>query len=309
MPQSIGRFEGNPISLALQESWIAALAEWRTETIPERDGLLGDSEGDNAAHVLVRGELLQLIFDDDSINERIDGWAEATPLKHKCDIAIEAITQLAEVAGVPWQTLDWDEGSGFIVGSDSEVPAVAIDCATSAVRAFLNELKSFSACEAYRQTLEDVVDFVEGLGLPYRWLAMEIFMVYYARLVVPGFAWHYRDSFVVEDTSEDMLAPDVELVFRTLAGESVSQATERLKRKTEKTLIDLTRFQESLPSGRAPEKRAGILKTYTRWLYRHKVRGEFIRSIAREEFPGDPDRRKDVRGGIRRAEELLSLGR
>ena len=43
--------------------------------------------------------------------------------------------------------------------------------------------------------------------------------------------------------------------------------------------------------------------------YLNRVAGKSIRSIAREDFVDENDRRKDVRDGIKRVGELLDLGR
>ena len=53
------------------ERWFEA---WRKETIPERDGLLGETEGDNIAHVIVRGAFLDYFFGDERIQAAIEGW-------------------------------------------------------------------------------------------------------------------------------------------------------------------------------------------------------------------------------------------
>ena len=69
------------------------------------------------------------------------------------------------------------------------------------------------------------------------------------------------------------------------------------------------RFNEDLPRGMVPKLNIPTLKKYAKWFYLKNVAGKSIQSIARDEFPGGGDRRKDVRGGIMRVQELLSLGR
>ena len=59
---------------AYMKRWFEA---WRKETIPERDGLLGETEGDNIAHVIVRGAFLDYFFGDERIQAAIeDGLIE-----------------------------------------------------------------------------------------------------------------------------------------------------------------------------------------------------------------------------------------
>ena len=62
----------------LLEVMARMVEEWRKETVPERDDLLGESDGDNARHVILRGAFLDLLFKDKRINTVIEGWVNRT---------------------------------------------------------------------------------------------------------------------------------------------------------------------------------------------------------------------------------------
>ena len=47
------------------------LEEWREEIFPERDGLHGETEGDNERHLIVRAEFLDRFFGDPKIKAAI----------------------------------------------------------------------------------------------------------------------------------------------------------------------------------------------------------------------------------------------
>ena len=166
-----------------------ALEEARTETDPERDGLLGETEGDNAAHVIVRGELLHLLFDDPSVNDRINDWVTETPLTQKFNQVGAAVERLAEATGVPINDLRWNEQSGFTVDLDGERFETALAEATDLFRSFMSELKSHTDTEVFQMVLEDALQLSSDIGLPYQWLATELAMVYTARIMIPGFSW------------------------------------------------------------------------------------------------------------------------
>ena len=68
-------------TLSLREDMKRWLEEWRKESVPERDGLLGETEGDNVAHLIVRGAFLDYYFADEKIRAIINGWVNRTPLK------------------------------------------------------------------------------------------------------------------------------------------------------------------------------------------------------------------------------------
>jgi hypothetical protein len=70
--------------------------------------------------------------------------------------------------------------------------------------------------------------------------------------------------------------------------------------------------EAALPAGTFPHKQIDKLERDALWFYRLRVQGEPVAQVAREAFGDDPDpskRRKDVRDGARRAEQLLATGR
>ena len=182
--------------------------------------------------------------------------------------------------------------------------------ANSSVRSFLEEMRSFHTTDVFQDVVRECIDLIENLRLPYQWLIIEVVQVYFARLFVDSFPWRYTENLELEDTADSQPVPEVEFEFCTREGETVRQAVDRLKSETEQAIQQLTRFAFDgvLPRGKVPKSNRPALKKYAKWFYLNKVAGRSIRSIALQDFPGEVDWRKDVRGGIMRVQELLSLG-
>ena len=77
------------------------LEEWRMKAIPERDDLLGGTDGDNMRHVLIRGAFLDHLFGDKKINAVIEGWVNRTPLKASVQQLERILDDLAKSSKIP----------------------------------------------------------------------------------------------------------------------------------------------------------------------------------------------------------------
>ena len=215
--------------------------------------------------------------------------------------------------------ISWDYENGFKVPSDSddEIKLLAGE-ANEILRGFRSEIMEYLNSDAFRRVVDEIYQFVEDIGLPYRWLALELCGLYIARVFVDDFSWRFTGSLDVEDTAYSQPSPEFhcEISFDARAGETVGQAFERLEIESRAQVAEakqeLTRFVHLLPRGRMPNRTSKSLQKYPEWFYRNKVAGESIRSIASQAFTEgdriDDERRKDVRGGIKKAEYLLSLG-
>ena len=294
--------------------------DWRIETLPERDNLRGNSQGDNERHVIVREVFLDLFFRDERTNAFIDTWVNRSPpLKERLSEIAKISDQLTTMPEPQDVEISWDYEDGFKVSSDSdgEIKSLAGE-ATEILRGFRSELMEHFSSSEFQQAVDEIYRFVEDIGLPYQWLVLELWGLYFFRVLVGDFSWHFVDSFDVEDTAYSQPSPEFhsEFSFDTRSGETVGQAIERLKIESRtqvaEAIQELTRFVKPLPRGRVPNRTRTSLQRYAEWFYRHKVAGESIRSIASQAFTEegrmDDERRKDVRGGIKKAESLLSLG-
>ena len=297
-----------------------SIDDWRTETLPERDNLRGNSQGDNERHVIVRGVFLDLFFRDERTNAFIDTLISCSPLvKEKLSEIAKISDRLATMAESQEVEISWDYENGFKVPSDSEdeIKSLAGE-ATEILRGFRSELMEHFSSSEFQQTVDEIYRFVEDLGLPYQWLAWELLGLYFARVLVDDFSWRFTGSFDVEDTAYSQPSPEFhcEIIFDARAGETVGQAIERLEIESRSQIAEarqeLTRFVDILPRGRVPDRTRKSLRRDAEWFYRHKVAGESIRSIASQAFTKegrmDDDRRKDVRRGITKVGDLLALG-
>ena len=294
--------------------------DWRIETLPERDNLRGNSQGDNERHVIVRGVFLDLFFRDERTNAFIDTLINRSPpLKERLSEIAKISDRLAAMSEPLEVEISWDYENGFKVSSDSddEIKLLAGE-ATGILRGFRSEIMEYLNSGAFRQGIDEIYQFVEDIGLPYQWLAWELLGLYFARVLVDDFSWRFTGSFDVEDTAYSQPSPEFhwEFSFDDRAGETVGQVIERLELESRTQIAEarqeLTRFVDILPRGKMPNRTKESLQKYAEWFYRNKVAGESIRSIASQAFTEgdrmDDERRKDVRGGIKKAEYLLSLG-
>ena len=294
--------------------------DWRIETLPERDNLRGDSQGDNERHVIVRGVFLDLFFRDERTNAFIDTLINRSPpLKERLSEIAKISDRLAAMPETQDVEIFWDYENGFKGCSDSDDEIkLLFGEATEIVGRFRSEIMEYLNSGAFRQGIDEIYRFVEDIGLPYQWLAWELLGLYFARVLVDDFSWRFTGSFDVEDTAYSQPSPEFhwEFSFDDRAGETVGQVIERLELESRTQIAEarqeLTRFVDILPRGKMPNRTKESLQKYAEWFYRNKVAGESIRSIASQAFTEgdrmDDERRKDVRGGIKKAESLLSLG-
>ena len=294
--------------------------DWRIETLPERDNLRGNSQGDNERHVIVRGVFLDLFFRDERTNAFIDTLINRSPpLKERLSEIAKISDRLTAMSEPQKEEISWDYENGFKVCSDSDDEIkLLFGEATEILRGFRSEIMEHFSSGAFRQGIDEIYQFVEDIGLPYQWLAWELLGLYFARVLVDDFSWRFTGSLDVEDTAYSQPSPEFhcDISFDARAGETVGQAIERLELESRTQIAEarqeLTRFVDILPRGKMPNRTKESLQKYAEWFYRNKVAGESIRSIASQAFTEgdrmDDERRKDVRGGIKKAESLLSLG-
>ncbi len=294
--------------------------DWRIETLPERDNLRGNSQGDNERHVIVRGVFLDLFFRDERTNAFIATLINRSPpLKERLSEIAKISDRLAAMPETQDVEIFWDYENGFKGCSDSDDEIkLLFGEATEKLRGFRSEIMEHFSSGAFRQGIDEIYQFVEDIGLPYQWLAWELLGLYFARVLVDDFSWRFTGSFDVEDTAYSQPSPEFhwEFSFDDRAGETVGQVIERLELESRTQIAEarqeLTRFVDILPRGKMPNRTKESLQKYAEWFYRNKVAGESIRSIASQAFTEedrmDDERRKDVRGGIKKAESLLSLG-
>ena len=305
----------------LADLWAEFFDEWRTEIIPERDNLDGNSQADNEQHVIVRGVFLDLFFRAERTNALIDTWINRSPPVKEWLLEFAKILDRFAAMPEPQEVeISWDYENGFNVPSDSgdEIKSLAGE-ATEILMGFRSEMMEYRNSGAVRQVVDEICQFLEDIGLPHQWLALELFGLYIARVFVDDFSWRFTGSLDVEDTTYSAPSPELhcEFSFDARSDETIGQSIERLKIESRTQVAEaiqgLTRFVNPLPLGRMTNRTSKRLPKYAEWFYRHKVAGESIRSIASQEFTEgeriSDERRKDVREGIKQVKDLLSLGR
>ena len=281
------------------------IGDWEsTGFIPVRDALIGETDADNFRHTIVRTAFMEEFWKDERVQALVSRWAQRTGLEERALRLARAGDRLAELAGL--------DSRGELMGRDELI--IDEDQLQEVQEAMAEYQVAFDAyverlSHPDEETDVDVFgearEFITNLGLPYPWLAIEL--IGYTYHAISGMALGrvmQIDSWYEPAAPSEVNAPSTSMTFQTEEGESVEEAVGRLLREAEDTVEKLL---EPLPArGRVPDRTIPVLERNARWLYRHKVKGESIRSIAINEF-GSSDRRKDIYDGIQRAEELLEL--
>lgn len=277
---------------------------------PMKDALVGSTHAENVKHVLARLAFMSVMFEDKRVNELWWDWGKYTGLNEAAGKMASAWDQVADAAGVDHRGYVWEL---LETESDDNVSALENCLGCELVEAANAALDEFVQCmeklrnHADRLTDEATVFVRDTLQLRWPWLALELIECFgYAVL---GFALGRVQRFEGWAEGIEPVAPDVEIEYKTVPGESLSQAIERLTESFIEAIEKITKPQdhESLPRGRIPldeevELQDGVGK-YARWFYRNRICGESIRHIA----VTDEYDRATVRRGINEAERLLGL--
>jgi len=262
-----------------------SIDDWRTETLPERDNLRGNSQGDNERHVIVRWVVMDLCSRYEQTVAFIDTLISRSPRFKEILLEIAKISdRFVAIPGSQDVEISWDYENGFKVPSDSEdeIKSLAGE-ATEILRGFRSKLMEHFSSSEFQQAADEIYRFVEDIGLPYQWLAWELLGLYFARVLVDDFSWRFTGSLDVEDTAYSQPSPEFhcDISFDARAGETVGQAIERLeiesRTQVAEAIQELTRFVKPLPRGRVPIRTRESLRRYAEWFYRHKVAGESFR--------------------------------
>ena len=277
---------------------------------PEKGALAGSTHADNVKHVIARQALIEILIKDERVVDLWWKWGGYTGLNEAAHNLAFAIDQVAVAAGFE------DPGSVSVLyetGSDDDVgafqnslPLELVEGASAADQIFNECIKQLS--RHAKRRLQEAVEFVHGtLKLPWNWLALESIQCFQFALI--GFATGQilrHDAWAEEI---DPLAPEIDVEFHGVPGETVSQALDRLSESFLKGFNELRQpyKDQSIPRGRVPtddeaEFNEGVGK-YARWFYRNCLCGESIRKIGAT----DGYDRSTVRYGIDEAERLLGL--
>lgn len=144
----------------------------------------------------------------------------------------------------------------------------------------------------------------DQLGLPWRWVVDDLLLSFstsYTRL-----KWPIPRGRVTQDPAwAEFVGPN--------PGETEPEALARLKREYLRVRGEVRAICARRASGGSrPSRSEETIARYARWVYRHRVRGESIRSLAREYHAQtghvcSGDDRPTVRRGIAEAERRLEV--
>jgi hypothetical protein len=272
------------------------------ETDQVRDALIGKTDADNFRHAIVRNAFFREFWLDEKVQTLVSHWAKTTGLEERALRLADAGDRLAKLAGL--------DSRGALTYTDELTVAddkvQESDTLITEWTAALDDLDSrFTTVKDDAEIWKEAIEFVINLGLPYPWLAIELIESTFFAILGIALGEVYRTEIWYEpEPLSEIAAPMVSMSFQTHEGESVEQAVTRLLNEAKETAKKLL---EPVPRpGKIPDRRIPVLERNGCWFYRHKVKGESIRSIAISEL-GSSDRRKDVYDGIKSAEELLKL--
>ena len=251
----------------------------RDRYVPVRDGIAPATRGDAYRHGIVRSAFLDLLKQDARVRVLFAGWARQAGLLPRMQAVHEALRTLGALdplaslpRGVRAPELAQHLPPWLLLAAP---PAFrrALAAALEADRALLDQM---AAAAEDRQLgavmVGEVLALLREWGTPWPWLLTEL-LDSYAHWVTEARLYDAR-------------------------------AAQRLFDGPWPAAVD------ALPRGKVPDKDVETLQRYARWFYRVRIRGEKVRAVARDEW-GKAEataRCRDVRGGVQRAEALLSIG-
>jgi hypothetical protein len=251
--------------------------------------LAGVTHGDNVRHEIVRSAFMNALLQDERVRDLFDTWWQRVGGPEKARAIAEVLRERMEM-----------------LSRAKDAPQGEADRAIESIAADLQRMRE--ALVADLASCPDLVSesfaFVKSVGLPWPWVGTDLMKCFVIGTAASVFNEQIEFRTWVED--DDPPAVALEFHFATREGETVGQALARLSED-----VDLFRRKLAVPPrprGTIPKATVRALQRNAIWFYRAEVMGEPILSIARSEFDEDgPKRRKDVRGGIARAKQLLGL--
>lgn len=222
---------------------------------PVKDALVGSTHAENVKHVLARLVFMSEMYLDKRVNDLWWNWGDYTGLNEAARNMATSGDQVADAKGVEHRGYVWEL---LETGSDDEVSTFH-DCLSSElVQATNTAINKFVECmeklpiHTNCLTDEATVFVRDTLQLPWPWLALELIECFgYAVL---GFSLGLVHRFEGWAEEKEVAAPDVEVEYKTVPGESLNQAIERLGESYIEAFKKLTEHQEeeSIPRGRIP---------------------------------------------------------
>ncbi|MDP9368576.1 MAG: hypothetical protein M3Q03_09935 [Chloroflexota bacterium] len=284
--------------------------EWMEDIPRVAGGLIGETRADLQMHAKARAALLNLLLLDPTVTAVFDRWTDATSIGRLARRLEEHLKRIASTAGFAngQELMRAVKAAGgdtftvrFTVADQAEADRVSrplsdlVREADELLDALLAALPGFDAAPLFEEAVALVRD---GWRVPWPWLAWELVRCWTLWLSSAPFGRTSVVNFWAEPNDLGQPAPTI--TFATKTGESLGDA---MRRALDEVFAPLEAAAQAaqLPTGRRTNPE--IVQRYTEWWYRHRIRGESVRSIAGK----DEGKRKLVRHGIAQAERWLGI--
>jgi hypothetical protein len=258
----------------------------------------GSSEGDNLRHLIVRAEFLRLLHQDERVQALHTKWAVGIGFLIPHLRLVESLRSLATLTGLG----DWRRVPGSPIdparSGDPRRTEELVEVANEALLAFC------SVRWNHEEIMDEACQFVTNLGLPWLWLVLWLVDTFNLKIVAMS-EWGSVET-TLSIRRPDLPPPPCEATFLAEPGETLSNIRRRFNEELDRWRQQVA--ESDMPRGKRPGRtEEETLKTYAAWFYRKEVKGESVRSIARDVFGKEQDRRKDIYDGLDRARKLLDL--
>jgi hypothetical protein len=280
----------------------------------------GKTEALNEAHVIARIAFMNQLVQHDRCKQVLTTCAEQAGLLSPALKSQELILELTEATGCKtveefYQLLKENQGKDTLTFSTNLEGPEQIENLEARVKelflSWVNEYNTFEMLirskDCTEIVVEGIVEFVKHeLALPWAWVAHELMELSYTNLF--GLATGRAVTKKLWYEPIDPPAPQVELTFQTLPGESSSQALLRLSEEIKPILDLLLVPPPRISAGKS--RNPSVIEQQVDWFFRHKILGESINSIANAPDRDGPRVKKDratIREGIGEAVGLLSI--
>jgi hypothetical protein len=240
------------------------------DRIVDLDVIVGETHAANRHSVIARGEFMSLLRNTPRCKELFDEMSRTAG-------AYEVINRTREAVGL---------FDAYLLAPSTDQRLVKAAKATAAreIMLFNAALQRIDSTPIVRLVMRYVTTELE---MPWGWLVWEIMRSWTYTII----AWATRRTIRLDRyySYTEPKPPSVDPpIVAQRPGETYQELIDRICRETEEILAKLKRHKadHSLPGGY--NRPVEDVTRYTEWYFRHKVRGDAIRHIARHSMDGKP---------------------
>jgi tetratricopeptide (TPR) repeat protein len=269
---------------------------------PILDDYPGKTVAENLDHQQARTVFMAALLNRAEMDSLFWALADEASLLEPLNAAIAALEAVAQRAGFT------SRGELYVaeVAPDTSVEPAELE----ALAAYFDAVSDPTRGELIRGRLHD---FVVALDIQWPWVEVELRLAFEVSYLESAFRGVQLGIILSGGPSAPETSTAVEVGGVSIdEGETLPSALKQLDDHEEAIRAARRELEmqarPTMPMGRLRRKTRATLARDVEWYFRRKVLHEPVVSIARVAFgPAGPERRRDVRAGVQRAERVLGL--